>query len=105
MSTNTATKKYVEAVEDLSWVLEKPRLTEKAANLGSDNVYTFNVAMAANKIQIKKAIQTYYKVTPVKVNIVVNRPKTVRVRGRMGTKSGFKKAMVFLKKGDKIDFA
>lgn len=91
--------------EDLSWVLQAPRLTEKAAIKTSDGVYTFNVHDDANKIQIKKAITAIYKVTPVKVNIIKNKPEKIFARGRRGVKKGFKKAMVFLKKGDTIEFA
>jgi large subunit ribosomal protein L23 len=80
-----------------------PRITEKAAYATEKNVYVFNVAIDANKIQIKKAIKDLYKVAPTKIAIVVNKPKTVVFRGRLGKKSGFKKAYITLKKGDTID--
>lgn len=86
-------------------VLRTPRITEKATIVAEKNVYTFNVDPKATKSEIVKAIQALYDVTPVKV-AVVNRPaRKVFVRGKLGTKSGSKKAMVYLKKGDKIDFA
>ncbi len=98
-------KKFQETAEDLSWVLKKPRLTEKAAQAGSDNnVYTFDVDQRANKIQVKKAVQHYYKVTPTKVNIIVTKPSKRTFRGKTGQAAGSKKAMVFLKKGDTINF-
>ncbi len=97
-------QQFQETVEDLSWVLIKPRLTEKAANLGSENVYTFNVSPDANKIQVKKAIKMYFKVLPTRVNMLVNKERDVVKRGRRGVQSGFKKAMVHLKKGDVINF-
>ncbi|MCB9808784.1 50S ribosomal protein L23 [Candidatus Nomurabacteria bacterium] len=98
--------KYVDMTEDLSWVLIKPRLSEKAARLGSDeNVYTFDVSPRANKIQIKKAIEVYYKVTPTKVNVVNQAPRKDTFRGRPAHVAGTKKAMVFLKKGDTINLA
>lgn len=97
--------KYVDVNEDLSWVLVKPRLTEKASRLGSEeNVYTFDVDPRANKIQVKKAVQKYFKVTPLKVNMIVSKAVTKTFRGKKGTTTGAKKAMVFLKKGDVIDF-
>jgi large subunit ribosomal protein L23 len=100
-----ATKK-TNTQEDLSWVLQEPRLTEKAAMQSGDGVYTFNVRSDANKVQVKKAVQQYYDVTPEKVNIIVNKPEQILGRQRRGgVKKGFKKAMVFLKKGDKIEFA
>jgi large subunit ribosomal protein L23 len=89
---------------DLSWIFSGPRVTEKSAFMGSDNVYTFNVAMDANKIQIKQAIRKYYKVVPVRVNVIITKPKHVTVRGKKGVEKAFKKAMVFLQKGDVIEF-
>jgi len=80
-----------------------PRITEKAAYASENNVFVFNVAPDANKIQIKKAIKDMYKVSPTKIAIVVNKPKTVVFRGRLGKQSGFKKAYVTLKKGDTIE--
>ena len=99
-------KKYVDVSEDLSWVLSKPVLSEKAARLGSEeNVYTFTVDQRANKTQIKKAVKVYYKVSAEKVNIIVSKPATRTFRGRRGTTAGVKKAMVFLKKGVTIALA
>lgn len=90
--------------EDVSWVLQSPRITEKAAIQTADGVYTFNVHDDANKILIKKAIKSLYKVEPIKVRMVRNKPERIFARGYRGTKKGFKKAMVYLKKGDTIDF-
>lgn len=81
------------------------RMTEKSA-LGADRgVYTFNVADNATKNEIKKAIKTLYSVLPVKVAITQIQKKPVFRRGIRGTKSGGKKVVVYLKKGDKITFA
>lgn len=90
---------------DFSWVLVNPRITEKAAMISGDNVYTFDVATRANKIQIKKAIQEMYNVTPVKVNVISKKSRKVMRRGRRVHQTGSKKAMVYLKKGDSIDLA
>lgn len=84
-------------------VIIKPRQTEKAVILKEKNVYVFDVEKTANKSEIKKEIKRLYKVEPVKVNIAINSPKKVFVRGRIGTKGGVKKAYVYLKKGDKIN--
>jgi len=98
--------KYVDINQDLSWVLQKPRMTEKAASLGADhNIYTFNVASRANKILIKQAIKSYYGVDPIKVTVSIKKPIIRFFRGRRGKTTGQKKAMVFLKKGDTIEFA
>jgi large subunit ribosomal protein L23 len=90
---------------DYSWVLKGPRVTEKSAFISADNAYTFNVAVDANKIQIKKAIEAQYKVSPLKVNIVNRKPHKETRRGRKVHVAGTKKAMVFLKKGDSIELA
>ncbi len=81
------------------------RITEKAAKASEKNVYTFNVATTANKTEIKKEIIALYKVTPIKINITKRNSKPVFIRGRKGVKQGGKKAVVFLKKGDKITLA
>ncbi len=85
-------------------VLIRPLITEKAVNLGSNNVYTFMVAKDATKYSVATAVTALYKVTPVKVNIVNKKPATTmsRARGREVTVAGYKKAYVYLKKGDTI---
>jgi large subunit ribosomal protein L23 len=80
------------------------RVTEKASLAADKGRYTFNVANNANKNEIKKAIKTMYKVDAVKVTITQIASKVVVRRGIVGTKSGGKKAVVYLKKGDKIEF-
>jgi large subunit ribosomal protein L23 len=93
--------------KDLSSVLKSPRITEKGAVIsGLNNVYPFNISVDANKKDVIDAIKLIYKVTPVKVAVVTIRSKTVvsRRNGKKGTKSGGKKAYVYLKKGDKIEF-
>lgn len=89
---------------NLSWVIRYPKVTEKSAMMTSNNQYTFLVATAANKIQIKQAIVETYKVTPIAINIVNTAPRKETVRGRVAHRKGFKKAIVTLKKGDTIAF-
>lgn len=84
-------------------VLLRPRITEKATFVAEKNVHTFEVAQAATKEQIAKAIRAFYKVSPIKINIVKNPAKSVFIRGKRGVKSGVKKAYVYLKKGDKME--
>jgi large subunit ribosomal protein L23 len=86
-------------------ILIGPRVTEKASVMTEKNAYTFDVARDATKTEISKAIMLKYDVVPVKITTVVTKPRMVFVRGKIGTKSGSKKAMVFLKKGDTIDLA
>lgn len=84
-------------------VLVSPMITEKAHQQMSENKYVFEVSGAANKKQVSEAIKEKYNVTVEKVNMVNIHPKK-RVYGRtVGWKSGFKKAVVKLKEGDKIE--
>lgn len=86
----------------------RPHITEKATALSESHVYTFEVTRDANKIEIKKAIKTLYKVTPVSVRIVNKAPRhEVMARGRNRRpvrRPGQKKAYVTLKKGEQISF-
>ncbi|MAZ40603.1 50S ribosomal protein L23 [bacterium] len=86
-----------------SLIIKKPRITEKSTFLAEQNGYTFVVDARANKIQVKKAIEELYKVKPVKVNMLNVKGKNVVRRGKAGQTSGLKKAVVYLKKGDKIE--
>jgi large subunit ribosomal protein L23 len=97
--------KNTQAKTNILSVIKKPRVTEKSGiKAESQNTYTFQVTDYATKKTIAEAIKEIYKVTPVKVNIVVLPAKKVMRRGKLGRKQGVKKALVFLKKGDKIAF-
>lgn len=85
-------------------IIKNPRVTEKASFAQEQNVYIFNIASSANKTEIKKAIFTLYKVHPTKVNVLPIPKKNVMLRGRAGVRGGGRKALVYLKKGDKIEF-
>lgn len=89
---------------DSGSVIKNPRITEKAAYASDNNVYTFDVATRTTKIEVAKAVKDIYNVEPVKVNIVAIPKKKVYRRDGVGVKRGGKKAYVFLKKGDKIEF-
>ncbi|MBI3633416.1 MAG: 50S ribosomal protein L23 [Candidatus Vogelbacteria bacterium] len=98
--------KYFRDINSSSVILTKPRITEKASFLaGNDEhgVYTFEVSKRANKLMVANAIKEIFKVNPTKVNIINTKAKTVFNRGKRGVVGGVKKAMVYLKKGDKID--
>jgi large subunit ribosomal protein L23 len=86
-------------------IIKAPRITEKAMQMTMNNVYVFEVAMDATKRDVVSAIKALYGVTPKKVNIVRKAPRKyiARMRNRTGTKSGMKKAYIFLNKGEKID--
>jgi len=93
-----------EVAFDSGSVIRNPRITEKAAYASDKNVYTFDIAPRASKIEIVKAIKAIYNVVPVKVNVVAIPKKRVVRKNTLGVKVGGKKAYVFLKKGDKIEF-
>lgn len=97
------TKKAAEKLGHRVNAIVRPHITEKAAILAEKGTYVFEVSRDTNKIEIAKAIATLYGVQPVRVNIV-NLPRTrVFVRGKNGMKSGVRKALVTLAKGDKIE--
>lgn len=85
-------------------IIKNPRITEKASNSFEQNVYVFNVSDSSNKTEIKKAIFALYKVNPVKVNVLPVPKKNIFSRGKKGVRGGGRKALVYLKKGDKIEF-
>ena len=111
MKTATKKKTKEEKVEKVDEkkakthpLIKGVRITEKSALASDKGRYTFNVTDNANKNEIKKAIKMMYKVDAIKVTITKIQPKTVVRRGKVGVKSGGKKAVVYLKKGDKIEF-
>lgn len=84
----------------------RPRITEKTGIMNeTQNVYSFEVTKESTKHAVEKEIKALYKVTPIKVRMINLPAKRVFVRGKNGSKSAVKKALVYLKKGDKIDFA
>lgn len=77
--------------------------TEKGSSMLPLNKYLFWVDKAANKIEVKKAVKDIYKVTPSKINVINVKGKWKRVRYHEGKTSGWKKVIVTLKSGEKID--
>ncbi len=96
------TSKNITKKKDL--VFKQPRVTEKATMLSGFGVYTFEVPKSATKNEVMKAVETLYKVKPIKIRMITIPSKNVFKRGRAGVKSGGKKAMVYLKEGQKIEF-
>ena len=85
-------------------IIKNPRVTEKASMAAEQNVYTFDIGASANKTEIKKAVFALYKVHPVKVNVLSIPRKKTMSKGKAGMRGGGRKAFVYLKKGDKIEF-
>ena len=80
-----------------------PIVTEKSTNLSEQNKIVFKVPRAANKINLKKNIEKIFKVNVIKINIVNKQNRTKIARGKKVKVSGFKKAIITLKKGQSID--
>jgi len=86
-------------------IIISPKITEKATALSEYNKIVFHVKNSANKKIIKKSIEKIFKVNVVKVNTINTKGKTKIVRGKKSFKSGYKKAVVTLKKGQSIDLS
>ena len=84
-------------------IILSPVITEKSTNLNALNKITFKVSKDANKSSIKKSIEKLYKVEVIKVNTILSKPRVKMVRGKVGSKTGYKKAIVTLKEGQTID--
>ncbi len=83
--------------------IRSPIITEKATILSEQNKTVFRVHEKANKTTIKKNIEKLFKVNVVKVNIINRKTKIKMRQGKKSFKSGYKKAIVTLKKGQSID--
>lgn len=100
----TVAKKSKIVTDSFHHIIKRPRITEKAAILSGDGVYTFEIDPKATKIDVARAIKEIYKVVPVHVAISKLPAKKKIIRGKRGTTSAVKKAIVRLKKGDTIEF-
>jgi len=99
-----AVSEKVHAPLDVSAVLVRPHITEKATDGIEKGVYVFDIDPRATKLSVRSAIVKTYAVTPRAVRIVNKKAKAVRNArtGRKGRTSGSKKAYVYLKKGETI---
>ena len=80
-----------------------PLLTEKTTNLSEQNKVVFKVPASANKKNLKTNIEKLFKVNVTKINIINKQNRTKLTRGKKVKVSGFKKAIITLKKGQSID--
>lgn len=98
-------RKAASAKKGQAWrVLAEPHVTEKATELEKENKYAFKVFNKANKTEIKKAVESLYGVNVENV-AVIKIPKKKRRSGRQreGWRKGYKKAVVKIQKGQKIE--
>jgi len=80
-----------------------PLVTEKSTNLSELNKIVFKVPASASKKNLKKNIEKIFKVNVTKINIINKQNRTKVTRGKKVKISGFKKAIITLKKGQSID--
>jgi len=83
-------------------VLKRPLVTEKNTILQAQGKYAFEVSREANKDQVKRAVEKAFKVNVTAVNIITVRGREKRIGRRQVVTSSWKKAVVTLKAGDKI---
>ncbi|MCF7936258.1 MAG: 50S ribosomal protein L23 [Synergistales bacterium] len=85
-------------------VIIRPVITEKSSRHMEHNKYTFEVDRRANKVEIRKAIEDLFNVKVEKVNTVKVRPKPKRMGVYIGKSRSWKKAIVSLAEGERIEF-
>ncbi len=84
-------------------VIRKPLVTEKTTMASEHGAVVFEVDIAANKPQIKEAVEAVFGVKVKAVNTTITKGKVKRFRGQMGTRKNVKKAYVTLEEGNTID--
>ena len=82
-----------------------PNITEKSTSLSEFNKIVFKVDKGAKKETIKRSIEKIFKVNVIKINTINIKGKNKLVRNKKAFKSGYKKAIITLKKGQSIDLA
>lgn len=93
-------------MRDTHGIIRGPVITEKSgAKMEEGGTYAFAVDIRANKIEIRKAVEAAFKVKVARVNTITMRGKLKRVRWQIGKTPDWKKAIVTLRKGDKIEYA
>ncbi len=85
-------------------IIVKPVITEKSMEMMGENKFTFIVHRSANKVQIRKAVEEIFKINVVSVNTMNMRGKSRRVGVHVGRRSDWKKAIVKIADGQRIDF-
>ncbi len=99
----TATAASKQPSGEYHGILERPVLGEKATFLETSDQYIFQVIGGATKSEVCKAVERIFGVKVEKVNIMNRAGKTKFLRGHLGQQAGFRKAIVKLRKGDKIE--
>jgi len=84
-------------------VIDQPLITEKNTNQVAEGKYTFRVAREANKVQIREAVEKIFNVQVADVNVINVRGKERGIGRRKGFSPSWKKAIVTLKRGERIE--
>ncbi len=84
-------------------IIRRPIITEKTTMLGEQGQYAFEVARTANKVDVKRAVEQVFKVNVRAVNIIHVRGKTRRMGRSQGVTTPWKKAIVTLQEGQRIE--
>ena len=85
-------------------VLLRPLVTEKTAAMMQENRYSFEVPLTANKVEIRQAVESIFKVKVLSVNTIRVMGKMKRMGKHQGRRSDYKKAIVKLAPGERIEF-
>lgn len=97
------TQTYVKPSRSVTNALIRPHITERATALATENAYVFVIQSTASKRDVIAAVKALYKVTPRKVTTVTIPSKNrVGRKGIKGVQKGYKKAIVYVKKGESI---
>ena len=87
----------------ITQIIKHPILTEKNYTQMGDGYYTFEVAREASKLDIKRAFETIFEVKVASVNVLIYKPHTKRVGRFSGRTKTYKKAVIKLQPGQKLD--
>lgn len=90
-------------MKDLTRVIVRPVVTEKSTDLGQHDKYVFEVASEANKNEVKQAVERFFGVKVLDVRTLNVKGKPKRLGRHMGRRKDWKKAIVTVQSGDKID--
>jgi large subunit ribosomal protein L23 len=90
-------------MKDLTRVIVRPVVTEKSTDMGENEKYVFEVASEANKNEVKQAVEKFFGVKVVAVHTMNMKGKPKRLGRHMGRRKDWKKAIVTVQAGDKID--
>ncbi len=93
----------IENIQNMLGIIKYPVISDKATRLLESNKYTFMIDRKANKFIIKKVIEYFFSVNVIKINTLNTAPQKKTVGRFSGYKSRYKKAIITLKKGDKIN--